>query len=93
MTPQEAAMATVDATCKGCGQRMRLNEAFGRKIIACSDRCAQRERRQRHRQRSRAVCICGIRFVPKRRDAKFCSAACKQKAYRRVLKDVAARLA
>jgi hypothetical protein len=29
------------------------------------------------------TCPCGKTFTPKRSDALFCSAACKQKAYRR----------
>jgi hypothetical protein len=76
-----------EAVCGGCGRRMvtvaklRLSQRWP---VACSDRCAQRIRREHTHTRSiTRTCPCGKTFKPKRSDALFCSAACKQKAYRR----------
>ena len=83
ITEQELANATLDATCPGCGQRMKLNEHWRK--ATCSNRCEQRERRKkRYRaQKARNICtICLETFQPKRGDAKFCSNACRQRAYR-----------
>lgn len=90
MTPQEQANATQDATCPGCGQRMRITPNHAEQwrrypSIVCSTRCEQRRRRKRKRMMvGRNVCrTCNMMFKPKRSDARFCSVACKQSAYRR----------
>jgi hypothetical protein len=81
VTAAELANATEDATCKGCGQRMKLNQ-YWRKS-ACSNRCEQRERRARRLAHRRRYCAtCKMAFTPKRADARFCSNACRQRAYR-----------
>jgi hypothetical protein len=61
--------------------------AYYRRQVFCSYRCQytyNNRRRSRRRQRRREkVCeVCSIEFTAKRADAKTCSAACKQKAYR-----------
>lgn len=33
-------------------------------------------------RRNRGCLVCGKRFTPKRKDARYCSPACKQKAWR-----------
>jgi hypothetical protein len=89
VTEKELANATEDATCAGCGQRMKLSQ-YGRRMklryrqATCSNRCEQRERRKRDRLSLWSICaICKTTFRPKRRgDAKFCSSACRQRAYR-----------
>ena len=53
----------------------------------CSDRCRWTYHNRRRHQRTAAdrerVCeVCGNEFTATRRDAKTCSAACKQRAYR-----------
>ena len=50
----------------------------------CSDRCAQRWRRRRQAARQPlATCeTCKTEFQPTRQDARFCSNACRQWAYR-----------
>ena len=68
--------------CAYCG---RFIPKYGRKY--CSWRCEydayMMRRKQRHEQRLMKVCeICGQHFKAKRVDAKYCSDACKQKAYR-----------
>ena len=73
--------------CHNCGRPVRVD--YNRNIplpLVCSDECRRavyaklaRERRQNAEQ----VCAtCGNDFIPKRSDAKYCSVACKQKAYR-----------
>jgi hypothetical protein len=91
VSPAEAALLDRDAMCPGCGQRMRVGLGFkyGRRPQSrwvCSNRCRQRllrARKARRRQWQGAVCTgCGLSFNPKRADAKFCSSACRQNAYR-----------
>lgn len=50
----------------------------------CCNRCYQRRlRAARAAERPACTCAsCGTAFVLKRSDAKFCSVACKQRAYR-----------
>ena len=84
VTERELERATEDAICPGCGQRMKLNPAWPK--TTCSNRCEQRDRRKRRRALYAlpAVCVvCKAEFWPERADAKFCSSAHRQKAYRR----------
>jgi hypothetical protein len=47
-------------------------------------RCADRAYNARRRKSAPTSCAgCGETFTPKRSDARYCSAACKQRAYRR----------
>jgi hypothetical protein len=80
VTPKEQAAATRSIACKGCGMPMLTREQW--QGVTCSERCAQRERRLRNRHKSRVCVTCGLRFKTTRTDAKFCSGACRQKAYR-----------
>lgn len=58
-------------------------------IKYCNRDCAvsaetARQRKARERRRSNIVCLeCGEKFTPKRRDAKYCKAICKQRAFRK----------
>jgi hypothetical protein len=75
-----------------CGycQRNVFTESTARdaNVILCSWRCSRHyytalDRERRFEQRKDTVCqTCGDEFTPKRADAKHCSPACKQKAYR-----------
>ena len=56
--------------------------------IYCSQRCINdaymARRRQRHEAELKKVCVvCGEKFTAKRKDALYCSNACKQAAYRK----------
>jgi hypothetical protein len=63
VTIKEQANATEDSTCKGCGQRMKLNPFLRRRVV-CSNRCEQRERRARCRGNKTRPCeVCGSKFV------------------------------
>jgi hypothetical protein len=94
--PDDLAAAWRKTTCKGCGQPMlvphrvaRMNIRTGAcdatAVSTCSTRCEQRYRRRLRRQaKSSLVCtVCNAAFRPARADAKFCSNACRQWAYRR----------
>jgi hypothetical protein len=69
--------------CEGCG---RLFATWPKlRIHVCSAACA-RERRNRplrKAQATRACAGCGKSFTPKRPDALYHDAACKQRAYRK----------
>jgi hypothetical protein len=91
--PDEEAGATEPINCEGCGQRMRTSAkvmlyrdylGWCDPLRVCSDRCRQRVRRRRRKKLRPAIrCeTCDTRFKPTRTDAKFCSAACRQSAYR-----------
>jgi hypothetical protein len=86
VTEREIEFTTVQGTCKGCGQRMKMNREW-RGPICCSNRCRQRLRRAEKRGRStrdmRTCAVCRDQFIAKRQDAKFCSNACRQRRYRR----------
>jgi len=76
-------------TCEGCGRPVihDINRRPPEHVI-CSQRChrvvrAAVTRVQRKRQSRR--CVCGIEFKPTRGNARYCTAACKQRAYRRRL--------
>jgi hypothetical protein len=88
VTPREEAAATRETTCAGCGQAMRSALA----VRTCCSRCYQRELRARWRDRARGFCAaCGQSFKPKRADARYCSPACKQRAWRARAVEVATR--
>jgi hypothetical protein len=103
--PAEQARAKYKVMCEGCSQPMltpRYPCAVRRWVSSwknigehvCSKRCEQRYRRRLQREsRDETHCtVCGVGFRPKRADAKFCSNACRQRAYREVSADVERRL-
>jgi hypothetical protein len=67
------------------------NRHFIPYVIACSEDCRQafyRARRlKRKGPRERVCAVCGETFTPPWRDAKTCSPACRQKAYRQRVTD------
>jgi len=79
--------------CAGCGRKVHQTQWRDYRYFYCSELCRQkhqpgfqaafaREARARKRGASRVCAACGKQFAPKRNDARFCSAPCKQKAYR-----------
>ena len=89
--------------CKGCGRtvhsilRVRWSERacryFLTKPVVCCEECGHqarlaKQRRKRTRARGTRDCpVCHETFEPTRTDAKFCSSACRQKAYRERVTD------
>ena len=82
-----------EADCQGCGRhlyfprarvrsRTSLNGDQRQLITTCSNACYRKALRQRRRIKSRRCANCNTSFKSARTDARFCSAACKQSAYR-----------
>ena len=77
--------------CEGCGRMVHNTEgSIMRRRFHCSEACKARyqsalarERRASARGPSRACAECGEPFEPRRAAARFCCAACKQKAHRK----------
>jgi hypothetical protein len=74
--------------CESCERKVVFDRTgIRRQRTYCSERCEKdhynlRRRQQREAERGRDCEECGEAFVATRSDAKHCSAACKQKAYR-----------
>jgi len=68
--------------CEGCGRLLGRTNYWPEST--CSDECAQSARNQRRRvARTERRCEeCESVFTPPRADTKYCSSACRQKAYR-----------
>ena len=81
--------------CEGCGRPVHDRMTFQPRRLSCfcCERCtpaarAARARERRRLARSDRSCEwCGETFEPKRADAKFCSGACRQAAYRHRVTD------
>jgi len=74
------------STCVFCGRYVTGRKSY------CSQRCINdaymERRRQRHDATLQKVCaVCGNTFTAKRTDARYCSHACKQSAYRKRVTD------
>ena len=74
-------------SCCHCTRPINLAEPLRRstQYVVCGPECRQAvhnaKYRLRHQRPRMAQCAdCGKSFMPKRSDAKFCSAACKQRA-------------
>lgn len=71
--------------CGGCGRKLMTQPGWRG---VCSQRCEARVRRKYRRFKTVACDVCKDAFRTTRTDAKFCSDACRQAAYRdRVVKD------
>ena len=74
--------------CYHCGRPVIADRIRkGSQFVICSPECREAIHNERYRQLhgkpKTAHChACGQEFVPKRSDAKFCSVACQQRAYR-----------
>ena len=82
----------MERNCRAC-QRVVVEGPIGKaplqKNCFCCDKCKneywveyRREKRLRLRDPQKTCVICGENFTPARCDAKTCSPACRQKAYR-----------
>lgn len=77
--------------CEGCGRPVHQKwtlRSFSKRTVCCSN-CARRAqaaaaKSRRAKARGTRQCQdCGKIFKPTRTDARFCSVACKQRAYRK----------
>jgi len=77
--------------CKGCGRDFYTQIETKKYCLysLCGNRGYQNELKQRRQEaRKDMVCpVCEKTFTPKRSDAKYCSNACRQKAYRNSVTD------
>jgi hypothetical protein len=71
------------APCVTCGQ-MIAGSRGREQPRTCSRECGyHRPRRRAVRHEPRACDVCGETFTPRRADARYCSPACRQRAYRK----------
>lgn len=83
--------AAKSAVCNGCSRQIISADEHWRSWVfrdACSPACTAgrnnaRRRKRRAQRRGTVTCDCGTQFTPKRADARYCSAACKQRIYRK----------
>jgi hypothetical protein len=75
--------------CEGCGRPVHQQaDARFRYHLFCCEKCEQAARATAARQRrsdargTRSCETCGETFEPTRADSRFCSSACRQRAYR-----------
>lgn len=80
--------------CGNCDRPViNLSHRQEPEIIACSPRCRYKVHNARYRAKharpsQAATCtVCAKAFTPKHRDALYCSPACKQRAFRRRLRE------
>lgn len=74
------------APCDGCGRPLSVDSyRVRRRVHTCSDYCyATALRLARPREREPIDCLtCGERIDARRSDTRYCSPACRQRAYRR----------
>jgi hypothetical protein len=77
--------------CAGCGRQVMfgMSPSQYRKRVYCSEDCrtayAHAAKSEHSVPHKNACEVCGAEFASKRSDAKTCSPACRQKAYRRRL--------
>lgn len=71
-------------SCDACGRPIAFFYWHGLFVHVCSPTCqrARRNLRRRVTHEQTSCSTCGKTFTPTRRDARFCSGACRQKAYR-----------
>lgn len=72
--------------CEGCGQLVCLRTHHLRTRVLCSNACRVRTNRS-HRVRGNTVSLttceqCGVRTRSRRSSRRYCSPACRQRAYR-----------
>jgi hypothetical protein len=79
--------------CSHCGRPVIVDQYRGsQRYIVCGDQCRiaiynanARKKYERRQLPERCCAVCDRPFAPRRSDALYCSAACKQKEYRRRL--------
>jgi hypothetical protein len=86
MTEIDAPRTYTCTECERSGFRWWQMSRFGSPQMRCAA-CYERARRKKHRHKQRFCLSCSTEFTTTRTDAKFCSVACKQKAYRLAHRD------
>jgi hypothetical protein len=79
----------LEINCEVCGRRVKpprwVKRRGGGRVFYCSEGCAGGADAiaRRVEQDERECAVCGEAFTPTRSDARFCSNACRQDAYRK----------
>jgi hypothetical protein len=79
----------LETACEVCGRRVKpprwVKRRDGGKVFFCSEGCAGGADAiaRRVEPTERECVVCSERFTPARSDARYCSAACRQDAYRK----------
>jgi hypothetical protein len=79
----------LETECEVCGRRVKpprwIRRRDGGKVFYCSEECAGGADAiaRRIEPTPRACAVCGETFTPARSDARYCSGACRQDAYRK----------
>jgi hypothetical protein len=78
-------LPTPRAACEVCGRPIAYGTWRRSRLDICSSDCWRERvnRRRRVAREPRDCAACGRSFTPTRRDAAYCSSACRQNAYRR----------
>ena len=75
----------ISQACRGCQKLMLLISSESKRMFCphcIRERNAAQRRIKRQRVASLACQRCGATFTPPRSDARYCSSACRQAAYR-----------
>ena len=68
--------------CRSCGRETRLSRAAREMLHSCPNLTRFEVPRFRLVHDQQPCVTCGHAFVPRRSDARYCSGACRQAAYR-----------
>lgn len=69
-------------TCEACEQQLHMKPDKRRKRVTCSNSCRQKLYKTKRVPLAVTCDGCGNTYAPVRSDSRFCSPACRQKAYR-----------
>lgn len=92
-TFEELDRQNINEDCRGCGRHLRVPRWHVSRRTAlngsrmpwakyCDDACYRVALRRRRRIKQPICTVCGTSFRTTRKDSRFCSASCRQSAYR-----------
>jgi ribosomal protein S27E len=82
-TQQELDAAKTQVICPGCSRTLFVPYQWnGHRRRYCCEACGKRARRKANRMKTHLCPVCKVEFQSARRDARFCSDACRQSTYR-----------
>jgi hypothetical protein len=84
VTPAEAACRRLEFVCGGCTRTLSIPWTYDTPAQwrHCSERCYRRAARRNARHKQCDCVMCGFAFTTTRRDAQYCSTACRQRHHR-----------
>jgi hypothetical protein len=82
-TQSELKFATTLLSCPGCSRTLLVPQRWNaHRRQYCCEACGKRARRKASRKKAHICAVCKTEFRSARRDARFCSNACRQSDYR-----------